>query len=274
MFMELGIPPPTADWSWGDFLAAAKTLTRDTDNDGRIDVYGALQPEWDRLVQQNGGKVISDDGLHCLLGSQEAIEALKWWAALRTHHKVSPTPETTMDTSVWQLFALKKIGMFFSMYPAVPILRRTCDFEWDIALPPKGPAGRYSAFTGSAFAIASQSRNKVAAYTFIRWMTSDGMRHTMAFDIPAYIPLGKSDEWRDATQPPPSKGIAVDVMEYAGPPSIKHPAWSEINDAIGPYLDRVNRNVITVEQAVAGIVPKVDAILARHNAKTGAVKHD
>lgn len=272
MFREQGVSMPSPDWTWDDFLSAARRLTRDTDGDGRIDVFGATQPQWDRMVLQNGGHVISDDGTRCLLGEPEAIEALTRWAELRIRHEVTPTPESTMDTSVWRLFALKKLGMFVSMYPGVPILRRTCDFEWDIALPPKGPARRYSTFTGSALAITRQSRNKQAAFTFVRWMTSEGMRHVMTFDIPAYVELGASDEWRDASTPPLSKAVAIDVMAQAGPPSIKHPDWSEINDAITPPLDRVNRGATTVKQAVAEIVPNVEAILARRAAKGKGVR--
>jgi multiple sugar transport system substrate-binding protein len=266
MFIERGVPLPTADWTWDDYLAAAQKLTRDTDGDGRIDIFGARQPAWDSMVIQNGGKVISDDGMRCLLDEPRAIEALTRWAALRNIHQVTPTPESTMDTSNWRLFALQRLGMFISMYPAVPILRRSCDFEWDIALPPRGPAKPYSAFMGSALAITRQSRNKQAAYTFARWMTSNGMRHVMTFDIPSYKPLGQSDQWRDADQPPASKQIAIDVMAQSGPPSIKHPDWAQIKDAIEPHLDRVNRGVSTVEEAVEQIVPQVNAILARRAA--------
>ena len=264
MFEERGVPLPTADWTWDDFLAAAQKLTLDIDGDGEIDVYGAMQPPWQSMVLQNGGKIISDDGTRCPLNEPAAIEALRRWAQLRTVHRVAPTPEATMDTSTWRLFALQRVGMFTSIYPAVPILRRTCEFEWDIALPPRGPVNRYAAFKGSALAVTQQSKNKAAAYTFASWMTSRGMRHVMTFDIPCYKPLGRSDAWRDAAQPPPSKGIAVDIMEYAGPPAIQHPKALEILDAIQPHLDRVNRGVSTVEQAVEQIVPSVEAILARY----------
>jgi multiple sugar transport system substrate-binding protein len=267
MFRERGVPLPTAEWTWDDFLAAAKQLTRDTDGDGRTDVYGTEQPPWDSLVLQNGGQVISDDGTRCLLGEPAAVEALKFWAELRTRYRVTPTPESRMDQTPWQLFALRRTGMFVSMYPAVPILRRTCDFEWDIALPPRGPQRARSAFQGSAFAITSQCRNKDAAFTFVRWMTSSGMRHVMTFDIPCYKPLGQADEWRDSSQPPASKEVAVQVMEQATPPAIKHPAYAEILDAIGPQLDRVNRGVATVEEAVKIIVPNVNAILVRRGAE-------
>jgi len=263
MFREQGIAFPTPDWTWHDFLDAARVLTRDTDGDGRTDVYGATQPPWSTLVLQNGGRVISDDGTRCLLDQPVAIEALTRWAELRTEHQVVPTPEATMDTSAWRLFALKRLGMLISMYPGVPILRRSCDFDWDIALLPEGSVNRYSAFAGSALAVTSQSANKDAAFTFARWMTSEGMRHVMTFDIPAYKPLGESDAWREASLPPASKAVAIEAMKHAGEPAVKHPDWNEIMDAINPPLDRVNRGMNTVEEAVKEIVPKVNAILQR-----------
>lgn len=269
MFVERGVPLPTPEWTWDDYLAAAQKLTQDTDHDGRTDIFGATQPEWDRMVIQNGGRVISEDASRCLLDQAQSIEALERWAALRTEHKVTPTPESTMDSSTWNLFATRRLAMFNSIYPCVPILRRTCDFEWDIALPPRGPARSFSSFKGSALAITRQSRNQEAAFTFARWMTTEGMRHVMSFDIPCYKPLGESTEWRDPKVLPASKQIAVDVMDRSGPPTVSHPHASQITDVILPRLDRVNRDTSTVEQEVPSIVAEVDAILLRHAQRRG-----
>jgi len=43
LFAEAGITPPTIEqpWSWDDMREAARQLTRDTNGDGRTDVYGA-----------------------------------------------------------------------------------------------------------------------------------------------------------------------------------------------------------------------------------------
>jgi multiple sugar transport system substrate-binding protein len=263
LFRKHGLAMPAADWTWQDMLRAAKIITQDTDGDGRTDVYGMQQPDWQPLVRQNGGRVISEDGSRCLLDSPEAIAALEFWVSLRQEHKVVPTPEVSMDMSVWRMFALQRTGMFVSMYPAVPILRRSCEFEWNIAPVPHGPKRAFATFTGSALAVTSQSRHPEAAFEWARWMTTEGMRHVMTFDIPAYIKLGTSAEWRDATQPPPAKQVAVDVMEMAGPP-LQHPAYAEILDAINPDLDRANRGTISVREAVRSIVPKVNAIFARY----------
>lgn len=266
LFRQHGLTTPSADWTWQEMLRAANAMTEDRDGDGRTDVYGMQQPEWQSLVAQNGGRVISDDGTRCLLDSPEAIAALEFWVSLRQEHKVVPTPEISMDMSVWRMFALQRTAMFVSMYPAVPVLRRSCDFEWDIAPVPRGPKQAFATYTGSALAVTSQSRHPEAAFEWARWMTTEGMRHVMTFDIPAYVKLGASDAWRDATQPPPSKQVAVDVMAMAGPP-LQHPAYAQILDAIGPELDRANRGVISVREAVKAIVPKVNAILARSEAR-------
>lgn len=37
LFEKAGVPLPKADWTWEDFLAAAKNLTKDNDGDGQID---------------------------------------------------------------------------------------------------------------------------------------------------------------------------------------------------------------------------------------------
>ena len=171
-----------------------------------------------------------------------------------------------MDMSAWRLFALQRAGMFVSMYPAVPILRRSCDFPWDIALVPRGPKGAYATFTGSALAVTAQCRNPDAAFEWARWLTTEGMRHVMTFDIPAYRELGASDAWRNADEPPPSKQVAVDTMDIAGPP-LQHPAYAEIMDAINAPLNRANRGACTVTDALEDIVPAVDAILARYSGR-------
>lgn len=263
LFDRHGLEYPNADWTWDDMLNAAIEITEDTDGDGRTDVFGIRQPAWEMLIRQNGGRVVSEDGTRCLLNSPEAIEALEFWVSLRQEHKVIPTPETMMDMSVWRMFALQRTGMFVSMYPAVPILRRTCTFDWDIAPVPRGPRNAYATFTGSALAVTAQCRNPEAAFEWARWMTAEGMRHVMTFDIPAYMELGTSEEWRDADKPPPSKQVAIDTMGFAAPP-MQHPAYQEIMDAINPGLDRANRGDAEIGDVLKAIIPKVNAILDRY----------
>ena len=64
LFDRAGVPRPTDDWTWDDFLHAARALTRDTKGSGRIDQYGlGTEVSIFRLapfVWQNGGELVDD----------------------------------------------------------------------------------------------------------------------------------------------------------------------------------------------------------------------
>ncbi len=263
LFRKLGIPKPL-HWNWADLLAAAKKLTADTDGDGRVDRWGLDSPPWWVFVWQNGGRILSPDKKHCsLLDDPKALAGLEFWAALRWKYQVTPTPEAHTDLSFSRMFVLQRVGMMFAMYPVVSILRKQCEFTWDIAPMPAGPAGPATDFVGSALAVTRQSRNKSAAFEWVRWMTSPaGMRHVMSFEFPACRALAESAEWENSAPTPASKRVAVEAMAYARPP-IQHPRYEEIMDELNPALDRARRGVVSVRAALKQAVPRVDAILRR-----------
>ena len=64
---EAGLAPPArTGWTWDDFRHAARTVTRDTDGDGRPDVYGFDFPrnlyQWVPFVWSAGGDILAPDG--------------------------------------------------------------------------------------------------------------------------------------------------------------------------------------------------------------------
>ncbi len=64
LFDAAGLQPPSDDWTWDDFVATAKALTKDTDGDGASDQFGIgteasifrLAP----MIWQNGGDIVDD----------------------------------------------------------------------------------------------------------------------------------------------------------------------------------------------------------------------
>jgi len=46
MFRDMGVAPPTDDWTFDEFIAKARELTRDTNGDGEIDTFGFSLPVW------------------------------------------------------------------------------------------------------------------------------------------------------------------------------------------------------------------------------------
>jgi len=54
LFRQHGLTTPSADWTWQEMLRAAKAMTEDRDGDGRTDVYGMQQPEWQSATMARG----------------------------------------------------------------------------------------------------------------------------------------------------------------------------------------------------------------------------
>ncbi|NLA06727.1 MAG: extracellular solute-binding protein, partial [Firmicutes bacterium] len=60
LFDEAGVPIPDPDWTWDDFRAIAKKMTKDLDGDGHADQWGFYFRKYmdaftDFLMQNNGG---------------------------------------------------------------------------------------------------------------------------------------------------------------------------------------------------------------------------
>lgn len=107
MFAEAGIKAPqklSEAWTWQEALEILKKMTKDTDHDGRTDIYGlgiTMSPsfyDWGHIVRSNGVKGsptfagISPDGKNVkgYLDTAEALEAFQLIADLFNKWQVVP----------------------------------------------------------------------------------------------------------------------------------------------------------------------------------------
>lgn len=102
MFEAAGVPFPTGQMSWDEFLPLAKKLTV-RDANGRIKQYGVLfdfNGSWPQFLLQWGGSLYSPDGTRCTIDSPEAIAATEFMHDLIYKHRVMPSPveEAAMAT--------------------------------------------------------------------------------------------------------------------------------------------------------------------------------
>jgi len=261
MFDREGVEYPNPSWTWDDFLRAAKKLTK-TNARGRRIQFGTSGIDWPELVWQNGGELFTPDMKHCLLDSPEAIEAIQWKADLTFKHHVAPTPIEFEDRGPVDLFETGKIGMFESIYPIVAEFRAKCDFEWDIALLPKGRCGRPAPCLGSAYAITTQCKHPKEAFEFVKFITGmEGMLRLAPVELASYKAVASRPEFLDPTTMPRNKQAAADVMQYARPLP-QSPRWAEITAVVWNELDLVWRGKKTAEETCRTLVPKVDKLLA------------
>ena len=89
----LAYPDPQKPWTWDEYLAAARKLTRNPETPTGswgvyIDFWGSRVFPW---LWQNNADLMNEDRSQCVIDSPEAIEALDFVRALRWEHRVAPT---------------------------------------------------------------------------------------------------------------------------------------------------------------------------------------
>lgn len=120
VFDRAGIPYPHGDWTWNQFLAICRKLTRRRADGRGTETYGVFGLDARELIWQNGGHVFSPEGTRCVVDSPEAVEAAQWYVDLFAKERVAPSPaeENAMATAggwgqgTLTLFTSGRIAMF------------------------------------------------------------------------------------------------------------------------------------------------------------------
>jgi len=183
-------PPMT----WKEFLDIAQFFTRDTDQNGTVDFYGAVQGArqggqnlvYDVLLMLfTNGIEILDENFKPVFNTEDGAKAIQFYADLMNKYKVSPQASTTYD--------VPESGDFF--------LNGNCAMHWNWAhiagfaedpekskivgncgysLMPKGENGsNKSLISYWTYAIPKASKNKEATYKYIKFITSKEMDKLM-----------------------------------------------------------------------------------------------
>lgn len=278
LFDEAGLSYPTKDWTLeGDFLAAVRKLTKDTNGDGKIDQWGwsgavkGLRGDWvlDRTyLMPFGGRFVNDDETEILLTTPESIKALKWWFDLILKYNVAPTPAQSggfPEVAHWNMFGVGKLGMVEAASWTGPELARFTGLKWDVMHAPKGPAGRFSAAMGSSYSIPQTTKHPDEAWTFLReWTSREGLTFIWALSGSGSV-ARKSGwlAWEEMTEEPKNLHIFFEVMEeYAAVGRPISPAAREVEAITNREFDLVLLGKKTVEEAVETIKREADPLLA------------
>ncbi|WP_459865686.1 ABC transporter substrate-binding protein [Calditerricola yamamurae] len=143
LFQQAGVPFPDDSWDWNKLKEAAKKLTRDTDGDGKPDVYGFTLNGWPpfaMFVWQAGGDLIGQDGKTAPIDSPEALQAAAFYQEL-IYNPAYAVPEDVIAAQGFaDMFKAGKVAMF--MGGASDDLDRVPNLDVGVAPVPKGPKGR------------------------------------------------------------------------------------------------------------------------------------
>ena len=184
MFDAAGLPYPSADWTYADLRATAKSLTLDSNGDGVIDQYGFATDLWDMelfwssAIWAYGGDVLSADHTRTLVGSPEARQAWQFAYDMMFVDK-SWADTTTAGQYGGDLFLAGKAAMTTIGHWSVPSYAEA-GLNFDVAPMPVGPARQATSVNSAGFVIAKGSKNPDAAWKFLQFVISPAAQTRLA----------------------------------------------------------------------------------------------
>lgn len=245
LFERAGLASPKEDWTWDDFLNAAKALTKDEDGDGRVDVYGlGFEPTLIRVapfVWQAGGEIVDDvqRPTRFMLDEPAAREALDFIRSWGGTHKVVPPLAENKSEDHESRFARGGLGMILHSRRYTATLRAVPRGpDWDVA-PLPGHKRKATVLHADAYCLAKSSPLKDAAYRFIEFALSPEGATIIAKSgrtVPALKSVAESPAFLDPAAPPRSARVFLDSLgNMRRPPNIA--AWNEIETRVDPLVE-------------------------------------
>ena len=275
IFDQFGVPYPEDGWTWDDLLATAKALTRDTNGDGKNDVWGIQLPAtwtsgFEYWVDSAGGRLISEDGKKFVgyMDSPEVQAALKFYSDMYNVHKVAPQPaDLAMFGGGNTEFDNGKAAMrIFGRWPQAGY-KKNPNIDLAVAGPPAGKVRANVLFWGG-FGIAAASENPEAAWRFLKFYTGEqGAEVWKDWALPAVKSVADSS----GLSTDPIEGVWISELQYLAPRAYVYtPYWGQTADpALRKALETViinpEANVAEVlKQAAAESQAALDEILAEN----------
>jgi len=234
---------PNENWTQEEFLKIAQKLTRDIDNDGKIDIFGfgfeKKSLYWLPFLLSNGGGILDDNSSHIILNNRNSLSSLQFYSDLRNKYHVAPKADEQSSLTTSQMFMQGKVAMHLCGRWCSLTYKKNKDLNWDILPFPKGEKGSIITMDASGWAISSSSNFKNEAWAFIEFMNSNKSMEYMTKDgliIPSNKSVAYSQTFLQA--PPDNAKIFLSTIDTAIPTStcVK---YTEINDVLDENLERL-----------------------------------
>ncbi len=219
LFAKYGVPYPNQYWSFNDLLILAQQLTKDTNNDGKTDIWG-ISFEEDLMfylpyLMSEGGGVLSDDLKNIIITSPESKKGLQFYTDLRNKYNVAPKKSESASATMAQLFLQGKLAMQLSGRWLVPKYRTDAKFNWNVVNFPAGDKGSIVPMDASGWAIAKSSKHKPEAMRLIKYLSSkDSIEKFSQSGLitPARIDVAEGDLLKN-NQLPKNANVFIDIIK-------------------------------------------------------------
>lgn len=272
--------------TWDEFIIAAKNVTRDIDDDGKIDQFAIVldnktESDYFNFLLQRGGGFFDKNG-DIVIDSDIAIETLEFYSSLFNKHKIA-TPVYGTWHGDPSNFAAMQDGKILSILAPdwyVGILKSQVPQmagKWKaIGMPAWEEGGRRTTTRGGTMiGITKQCKNPDLAWELIKftYFNRDGLANryetTMiipplksAWDVPIFH---ESEEYLGGQK---IGKLFIDLVPDL-PPRYQNPYWSEASDLLNDAIFDVVTEKQTAKKALTELAQKVREIISKDQNRWG-----
>lgn len=211
MFEEVGIEVPK---TYEDFLLACEKLTRDTDGDGKTDIYGfgmrgakGGQEPWGSFIHARGGDFEN-------LESEQAVEGMEDFVQLFVNGYVPPTAPADGFSEIIANFKTGRTAM--TIHHTGSAAGMVEIFGEDVAaFPFPAGEGQWTSMGDTENVIFEKCDNKAAAFEFVSYMaTGDGQQKWC--EVTGNVPVSKRVQAMDIFQDNKFMKASIEGVSFAG----------------------------------------------------------
>lgn len=266
---KAGLPLPSPDWTWDDFLKYAKAMSHPESEEYGFCFVGASDnattgTQFGQFLISGGGKHIGDDGL-ANFSNEATYNTFKFLVGMIDDQLVPPGIASTVTTTCTDLLAAGKVGMWSNADIWRGTLRsKYKDIDISVVPTPKG-AIKGTWIGGTGLSISSKSKHPKEAWEFIKYMTSDDVMRRWSKSggfIPPLVSLWKDPAW--LAEDPEREGIIKAFGEYKAYPLDGYPEGFNLQTILRNYIQAVYLKKMTAEDAMAAADKEWNAILENY----------
>jgi multiple sugar transport system substrate-binding protein len=268
---KAGLKAPRLDWTWDDFAAICKAVTK---GDGADKVYGfafdltnisGILP----FVWANGGDLFNADKTKFTLDQPVATAAIQRLVDLYKKGYMPPeTVSATADINT-RLFVNDKVAMRMASGMEVLSMQKVDGLRFEVYPMPRGVSRNATVYKSNVVGIASGSKNIAAAWTFLKFLRGpEGKGETLYMQAKRMPPtMDNPKYWAlyvDASKYP--KLIETNTKAISKTYGRKLPlraGWLEVEEAVRPSLQLIFTGDQSASDAMKAIAGRVQAILDR-----------
>lgn len=219
LFREAGLDPDSPPTTWDELLETAKAITKDTDGDGVMDVWGfnVKDVKWifKAFLMQNENELIDVSTKTPLFTEKSGIETAEFWKEL-IDQKAMPSG---LHNIAEDMFLGGQLGIYMGSSSRIASWRGKTQFELAAAFLPKGK--QYAVPIGGATAalFPSGDENKdLATYMFIRWLSEPENLAVLSVNtgyIPPRAAVLEEESVKNFLEEAPMFKVAFEQLKYA-----------------------------------------------------------